>query len=123
MPWRGEIKPFGYHDPPKQWRRGTNGVYEAPREILRGVPGIELLEMTRKAENTFCCGGGGGVPEAFPDFALWTAAERLGEAKSTGAEAVISCCPWCGSNFKKALIADQNTMDYYDLTEVVVRAL
>lgn len=123
VPWSGDIKPFGYHDPPKLWRRGTKGVYEAPREILKAVPGIELLEMTRRAENAFCCGGGGGVPEAFPDFALWTAAERLGEAKSTGAEAVISCCPWCGSNFKKAVTADQNRMDYYDLTEVVVRAL
>jgi Fe-S oxidoreductase len=123
VPWSGEIKSFGVHDPPKQWRRGTNGVYEAPREILKAVPGIELLEMTRHAENAFCCGGGGGVPEAFPDFALWTATERLGEAEAMEAEAVISCCPWCQINFSKAIDADKNKIRYHDLTELVVMAL
>jgi Fe-S oxidoreductase len=123
VPWNGIIKSFGYHDPPKQWRRGTHGVYEAPREVLKTVPGIELIEMTRHAENAFCCGGGGGVPQAFPDFALWTARERLGEAKSTGAEAVVSCCPWCKENFSNAMDLDAFGMRYYDLTDLVVRAL
>ena len=123
VPWNGEIRSFGYHDPPKQWRRGTYGVYEAPREILTSIPGIELFEMTRNAENAFCCGGGGGVPKAFPDFSLWTATERLGEAQSTGAQALISCCPWCQSNFNKAIGAEKSTMRYHDLTELVARAL
>lgn len=122
-PWSGEIKPFGYHDPPKQWRRGTHGVYDAPREVLKSIPGIELLEMTRNEENSFCCGGGGGVPAAFPDFTLWTATERLGEAISTGAESVVSCCPWCGININKAIEASKSTMRYYDLTELIVDAL
>jgi Fe-S oxidoreductase len=123
VPWNGTIRPFGYHDPPKQWRRGTHGVYEAPREILQSIQGIELFEMTRNAENAFCCGGGGGVPAAFPDFSLWTATERLGEAQSTGAEAIISCCPWCQSNFNKAIHGEKSTMRYHDLTELVARAL
>ena len=123
VPWNGIIKSFGYHDPPKQWRRGFHGVYDAPREILKSIPGIELIEMTRHAENAFCCGGGGGVPQAFPDFALWTARERLGEAKSTGAEAVVSCCPWCKANFSNAMDVDASGMHYYDLTDLVVRAL
>lgn len=123
VPWEGEIKPFGYHDPPKQYRRGTYGVYDAPREILKAIPGIELVEMTRNEENAFCCGGGGGVPAAFPDFALWTAGERLREAKSTGAEAIVSCCPFCQSNFEKAAANDENTITYHDLTELVVKAL
>lgn len=123
VPWNGEIKAFGYHEPPKRWRRGTNGVYEAPREILKAIPGIELIEMTRNEENSFCCGGGGGVPAAFPDFALWTAMERIDEAKSTGAEAIISCCPFCESNFEKAIRTNKNTVRYYDLTELVLKAL
>ena len=123
VPWNGVIKSFGYHDPPKQWRRGTNGVYDAPRQILRAIPGLELVEMTRNEENSFCCGGGGGVPASFPDFALWTATERLAEAKSTGAEAVISCCPFCESNFEKAIGAGKSKIDYHDLTGLVVKAL
>ena len=123
VPWNGVIKAFGYHEPPKQWRRGTSGVYDAPRQVLRSIRGLELVEMIRNEENAFCCGGGGGVPAAFPDFALWTAAERLGEAGSTGAEAVISCCPFCESNFEKALEAGKRKIDYHDITELVLKAL
>ena len=43
----------------------------------------------------WCCGAGGGAREAYPDFSNWTATERIEEAKSTGAEAVVSACPWC----------------------------
>jgi Fe-S oxidoreductase len=123
VPWSGQIKSFGYHDPPKQWRRGTNGVYDVPREVLRAIDGIELVEMTRNEENAFCCGGGGGVPAAFPDFAMWTARERLDEAKSTGAEAIVSACPFCESNFKNAIDAGKSSLGYHDITELVARAL
>jgi Fe-S oxidoreductase len=123
VPWNGEIKAYGYHDPPKQWRRGTNGVYQAPREVLKAIPGVELVEMTRNEENAFCCGGGGGVPAAFPDFAMWTAKERLDEAGSTGAEAIVSSCPFCRSNFETALGSGNHAMQYHDLTKLVVQAL
>jgi Fe-S oxidoreductase len=123
VPWNGENKAFGYHEPAKQWRRGANGVYEAPREVLKAISGIELVEMPRNEENAFCCGGGGGVPIAFPDFALWTSSERLDEAQSTGAEAIVSCCPFCESNFEKAIGTSKSAIRYHDLTELVAKAL
>jgi Fe-S oxidoreductase len=117
--WKGEIRAFGLHVPPKKFRRGTHGVYAAPREILKAIPGMDLVEMPRSSENAFCCGGGGGVAEAFPDLSLWIAGQRLREARSTGAEAVISACPFCESSFKKSLANNQSPMRYYDLTELV----
>ncbi len=123
IPWNGKIEKLGRHVPPKTWRRGTYGVYEAPREILRAIPGLELVEMVRNAENAFCCGGGGGVPVAFPDFAQWVAAQRLDEASSTGAEALISSCPFCQDSFTSALAANHGNLKYYDLTELVVNTL
>jgi Fe-S oxidoreductase len=123
IPWSGQIKAFGYHDPPKLWRRGTNGVYGAPREVLKAIPGVVLIEMTRNEENAFCCGAGGGVPMAFPDFALWTALERIDEARSTNAQAIVSCCPFCESNLEKAIGTGNSTIRYYDLTELVSNAL
>jgi Fe-S oxidoreductase len=123
VPWNGQIKAYGIHDPSKQWRRGTYGVYQAPREILKTIPGIELVEMIRNEENAFCCGGGGGVPAVFPEFALWTAAERLDEAASTGAETIVSSCPFCRSNFKAAIGSGNQDIQYRDLTELVVQAL
>ena len=123
VPWSGEIKPYGLHEPAKQWRRGTYGVYEAPRKVLRSIRGIQLVEMTRNEENAFCCGGGGGVPAAFPDFALSTARERIDEARSTGADAIVSSCPLCQSNFEKASEISGNGFRYLDFCELVAHAL
>ncbi len=121
VPWEGTIKAFGLHDPPKTWRRGTNGVYRQPRDILKAIPGVELVEMIRNEENGYCCGAGGGVQSAFPDFARWTAQERLREAESTGAQALVSCCPFCRSSFEAAM-PDGGRLRYCDLTELVARA-
>lgn len=123
VPWNGQIQPFGYHDPPKEWRRGTHGVYDAPREVLNAIPGLNLVEMVRNEENAFCCGGGGGVGAAFPEFARSTAAERLREAESTGAEAVVSACPFCQSTLEGAIEAEEWPITYHDLTNLVAKAL
>ncbi len=120
VPWNGEIQAYGVHVPPKPWRRGTNGVYEAPREILKSIPGVKLVEMPRNAENSFCCGGGGGVPAVFPEFTKWAVMERLDEAAGTGATAVVSACPFCQENFKKT---SNEVLKYFDITELVAKSL
>ena len=79
--------------------------------------------MTRNEENAFCCGAGGGVRPAFPEQARQTAIDRIEEAASTGAAAVVSACPFCRSNLEDALTAEAQPMKYFDLTELIVRAL
>jgi len=111
------------HDPPKPWRRGANGVYEAPRELLKSIPGLRLIEMKRIKEYGWCCGAGGGVKEAYPDFALWTARERIKEAKSTGAEALVTACPWCERNFNDTLKEGGDGIKVFDLIELLENAL
>lgn len=123
VPWKGEVKAYGLLDPPKKFNRGTNGVYDQPRAILKAIPGLELVEMPRNAENAFCCGGGGGVPDTNPDLSQWTAEQRIGEAQSTGAEAIISACPFCQTNFQTALSKNKSNMRYYDLTQLVADAI
>ena len=123
VPWEGVIQPYGYHNPPKQYRRGTYGVYDPPRQVLKAIPGIQLVEMTRNEENAFCCGAGGGVAEAFPEFAQWAANERLREARFIQAEALVSTCPFCQENFEKALAAGESVLRYYDLSELAAKAL
>ena len=106
-------------DPPKQVRMGLGGVYEPPREVLRAIPGVELIEMERNREYSWCCGAGGGVLEAFEDFARWTALERIEEAKATGARALVTACPWCERNFRDALEDSGARMKVYDVVELV----
>jgi Fe-S oxidoreductase len=121
--WEGNRGKWGVTDPPAPRRRGTNGVYQQPREILKSIPGIELVEMIRFKENAWCCGAGGGVKEAYPDFALWTAGERLEEVKEIGAETIVSCCPWCKDNFVDTLGAGKDAIKVYDLSELIWQAM
>ncbi|MBW2225037.1 MAG: (Fe-S)-binding protein [Deltaproteobacteria bacterium] len=94
--WEGEEKlshgVLTYFDPPKPMNNGVNGVYDPPRRILDQVQGLELVEMHRIREYSFCCGGGGGVPEAHPDVARAAAASRVEEARDVGAETIVSAC-------------------------------
>lgn len=123
IPWEGKRVAFYRLDPPKEFRRGTYGVYDPPRNVLKSIPGVELIEMQRIKEYSWCCGSGGGVKSAFPDFAMWTARERVEEAKGTGAEALVTCCPWCEANINDAIQADEEKIKLYDVVDLVLQAL
>jgi len=127
VPWNGkEKKIFGQavcYEPPKPKYNGAFGVYEPPRDILKAIPGVRLLEMERSKEAAWCCGAGGGAREAYPEFSRATANERLEEAQSTGADAVVSACPWCERNFIDATDADGTTLKVFDIVELVGQAM
>ena len=89
----------------------------------KSIPGLELVEMERIKEYSWCCGAGGGVKEAYPDFSIWTAMERVEEAKATGAEAIVTACPWCERNFKDAIKESGERFEIYDVIELVLRAI
>jgi Fe-S oxidoreductase len=126
-PYEGEqvelISQVYIWDPPKPIRQGTHGEYDAPRRVLEQIPGVELVEMERIREYSYCCGAGAGVKSAYPEFALWTANERLEEAESTGAQALVSACPFCSTNLQDAMKARDTPLVYYDLTELVLKSL
>jgi Fe-S oxidoreductase len=111
------------HDPPKKYRRGRDGVYDVPREILQSIPGLTLVEMYRTRESAWCCGSGGGVKDAYPDFALWTGIERIKEARAVGAEAIVSACGWCTRNLTDAARECGDDIAVYDIVDLVQRAM
>lgn len=118
-----------YHDPCHIGRRDNDqhyepgksimGLYEQPRNIIRSIPGVNFVEMFRIKENSWCCGAGGGVREAYPDFYLWTAMERVKEAEAVDAEAIVTACPWCERAFIDAIGEMKNGMKVYDILELV----
>ncbi len=123
-----------YHDPCHLGRRLAGapgfyvpgepimGVYEPPRDIIKGIPGVELAEMYRIKEYSWCCGAGGGVIDAYPEFNNFTATERIKEAKETGAEAIITACPWCQRSLADAVTSMGDKMKVVDIVELVQRA-
>jgi Fe-S oxidoreductase len=110
-------------EPPREFRRGTKGVYEPPRDVLKSIPGLKLNEMDRIKEYAWCCGAGGGVIDTNPEFAQWTARDRIKEAQATGAEAIVTACPWCLRNFQDTLKADGNSLKVYDIVELLEKAV
>ena len=112
-----------YHDPCYLGRHSC--VYDAPREVLKAIPGIEFVEMERKREQSMCCGGGGG--------GLWmekAKGERLSdlrieEALATGASVLATACPYCITMFEdsiRTLNADDK-IKVKDVTEIFLESL
>ncbi len=124
--WNGEETKFKnqivVHTPRKPRYNGIKGIYDEPRNILASIPGVELVEMERIREYSYCCGAGGGAKESYPEYSNWVAGERLDEAVSTGAQAMVSACPWCTTNFSDAQ-EDGSSMKILDILDLVQMAL
>jgi heterodisulfide reductase subunit D len=124
----GKLKPaknldlkVTYHDPCHLGR--YSDLFDAPRRILEALPGVELLEMPRSREKSWCCGAGAGVKTTYPDFAAWIGEERVNEAKETGADALVTACPFCEGNLSDVIEATAAGMDIYDITDLVLMSL
>jgi Fe-S oxidoreductase len=113
------VKKITYHDPCYLGRH--NGIYDEPREVLKRVPGLELIEMADSRADSLCCGGGGGgiwmdTPkgERFSDL-------RLEQAIEVGAEVLVTSCPYCIINFEdsRLTIKDGETLEIKDITEII----
>jgi Fe-S oxidoreductase len=112
-------KKVTYHDPCYLGRH--NGIYDEPREALKKIPGLELIEMPDSMEDSLCCGGGGGriwmeTPkgERFSDL-------RLEQAIGAGAEVLVTSCPYCITNFEDSRLnlEDSEVIEIKDITEIL----
>ena len=125
--WNGEEKKIYNQiqiwEPRRPRYNGAYGIYDAPRNILAAIPGVNLVEMERIREYSWCCGAGSMCNESNPEFSSWTANERVTEANSTGAEALVTACPWCKDNFINAVDEDGNKIEVLDVIELVAQAL
>lgn len=127
IPWNGKegkiLNQVHVYEPPKPRYTGAYGIYDAPRNVIKSIPGVKLVEMERIREYSWCCGAGGGVSETKPEFSKWTASERITEANCTGAEALVTACPWCEANFSGIAGEDGKTIKVFDIIELVEAAL
>ncbi|TET17950.1 MAG: (Fe-S)-binding protein [Dehalococcoidia bacterium] len=112
-------KKVTYHDSCYLGRH--NDVYDEPREILKSIPGLELIEMTNHRENSLCCGGGGGriweetkKGERFSDM-------RIEQALEVGANILAVACPYCMVNFEDSVLTSDkgDVIEIKDIAELV----
>ena len=108
-----------YHDPCYLGRH--NGIFDEPREVLRSVRGLELIELRDSREKSLCCGGGGGriwmetpKSERFSDL-------RVAQATGAGAQVLVTSCPYCITNFEESRLGldGEEALQIKDITEVI----
>jgi Fe-S oxidoreductase len=115
-----------FHDPCYLGRHG--GEYDAPRTLLKAIPGLNLVEMPRSRENGYCCGGGGGAMW-LDGFTADHTSERLSErrvreAAETGVAALAVCCPYEVSRFEDGAKSTGNeSLRVPDIVELLDEAM
>ena len=119
LPLNNEYKAkVTYHDPCHLGRH--MGVFDAPRNVLKKIKGIELVEMDKSRENSRCCGAGGGYKSQYNEFAVNIAAERVKDAEETGAEILVTCCPFCVVNLTQGAKQINSKVKIMDLSEILL---
>ena len=117
-------KTVTYHDPCYLGRH--NQIFDAPREVISAVPGVEIVKMAHNRENSLCCGGGGDrMWQEDLDADVKMSEIRIREAKETGAEILITACPLCLIMLEDARKTTglEDSLQVMDLNEFVVMAL
>ncbi|MCK4449018.1 MAG: (Fe-S)-binding protein [Anaerolineae bacterium] len=110
-----------YHDPCDLGRK--SGVYDAPREVLARIPGLEFREMSASRENALCCGGGGDVEVADRTVTAGVAAQRMAQVQATGAKYVLSACQQCKRTLQEGARQNKIRVRAMDLTELVWKSM
>jgi heterodisulfide reductase subunit D len=110
-----------YHDPCDLGR--ASGVYEAPREILWAIPGVELVEMEANREHCKCCGGGGNLEMVDPELSAALAQEKIKEIQATGTDTVITACQQCVRTIMTTARRRKIPIKAMDITEFVLSTM
>jgi heterodisulfide reductase subunit D len=110
-----------YHDPCDLGR--VSQVFEAPRNVLRSIPGLRLREMPNNRQLATCCGGGGNLEMVDPELSGKVAQMKIDEILKTGADMVVSSCQQCLRTIATRARRQKIPLTVKDLTDLVAEAM
>ncbi|TFG28235.1 (Fe-S)-binding protein [Candidatus Thorarchaeota archaeon] len=116
-----EIKKITWHDPCHLGR--ALGVYEEPRDILKAIPGVELVEMETNREAAMCCGSGGGLRSYDGNLAKKIASDRIQDAEAIDADILATACPFCEHNLKDGANRIGSKIRVVDILDLISKQL
>ncbi len=120
VPVNKSEKTLTYHDPCYLGRH--NKVYEPPRELL-GATGVEITEMPRNQERSFCCGAGGGRMWMEETIGTRINLNRVDEALATGAQEIAVACPFCRVMVSDGVSARESEVEVLDVAQALLRSV
>lgn len=102
-----------------------NEVYEAPRDILKAIPGVTLVEMTRNRDTGMCCGAGGGLMWMEEETGQRINVARTEQALAVKPSVISSGCPYCLTMLSDGTKAKEveETVSTYDVAELLEKAV
>ena len=106
-----------YHDPCRLNKR--KGIHEAPREILRAIPGLEFRDVDHVTQWPYCSGAGGGLAIEKPDLPAAISAQRLEKAAELDVDLLVSACVWSERPLATAGRDREPQIEVRDLMELV----
>ena len=115
-----DAKKLTYHDPCYLGRH--NQIYMPPRELLEST-GVEISEMPRNQDRSFCCGAGGGRMWMEEKIGTRINLNRVDEAIATGAEEVAVACPFCRVMVSDGVTARESDIQVLDVAQVLLRSI
>jgi Fe-S oxidoreductase len=120
---RGKGELVTYHDACYLGR--YNGIYKPPRQLIKAVPDIRLKEMERNRRRSFCCGAGGGHMWLEESEGRRINELRTEQALETGAQAVVTACPFCLQMFEDGIKAKEaeEKLKVMDIAELLAKQL
>jgi len=121
----GIPRKVAYHDPCDMGRHMD--VYDPPRNLIRAIPGVDLVEFPQNRNLATCCGGGGGLKAYDTDMSLEIAYKRVEQAAAAGADTIVSACPSCKSNLQQGAVRlrreKRQRIKVMDITELVSQSI
>jgi Fe-S oxidoreductase len=114
-----------YHDPCDLGRKSH--IFDPPRQVLRSIPGVTLVEMSASGPISECCGGGGNLESFDPDVGSEVSLRRIDRACEVEAQVIVSACQQCERTLTAAVRRHEKArrarMRVMDVTELVWRAI
>jgi heterodisulfide reductase subunit D len=117
----GFNKTVTYHDPCDLGRNSK--VFDPPRNILKAIPGLKLVEMANNRQLCICCGGGGDLEMIDPELSAAIAERKIQEIQDTAAEVVVTSCQQCIRTISGYARKKEIDLKVMDITEVVLEAM
>jgi heterodisulfide reductase subunit D len=109
-----------YHDACRLNKR--KGIHEAPREILRAIPGLTFKDVDHVSQWSYCSGAGGGLPIERPDLTAEISRRRVERAAELDVDTLVSACVWSERPLSEQGAAGERPLEVMDLMELVARS-
>ena len=100
-----------------------SNIYDVPRDVLKAIPGLEVIEFKENREKALCCGGGFGLFIAYPELSSSLSKIIIRNALDLGAEVIASDCPTCQISLENSVRKTLSPICIANTVEIIAESI